>query len=68
MPLRRWDIRIRDMLTFIIKIQEYTKGMDFKEFSGDPKTLDAVVRNLEIHGEAARHIPVEILDKHPDIQ
>lgn len=66
MPPRRWDIRVRDILAAIEKINEYTKGYDLQNFEGDSKTIDAVVRNLEIIGEAARHIPDDIIGKIPD--
>ena len=67
MPPRRWDIRIRDILAAIEKIHQYTEDMDLEAFRGDPKTIDAVVRNLEIIGEAARHLPDEIVGKHSEI-
>lgn len=67
MPPRRWDIRIHDILPSIAKIQEYTNSLDSHSFQGDSKTVDAVVRNLEIIGEAARHVPEDITGKHPEI-
>lgn len=59
-PEERWRIRIEDILDAVRRIQEYTGGMTADEFGEDRKTIDAVVRNLEIIGEAARHVPVEI--------
>ena len=41
--------------------------MSFETFNSDQKTVDAVLRNLEIIGEAARFIPSEIKEKRPDI-
>jgi uncharacterized protein with HEPN domain len=67
MPHRRWDIRIHDILASIEKIHKYTENMDAKIFLGDSRTVDAVVRNLEIIGEAARHVPDEIVKEHPEI-
>lgn len=67
MPHRRWDIRIHDILASIEKIQQYTENMDAKLFLCDSRTVDAVVRNLEIIGEAARHVPDEIVNEHPEI-
>jgi uncharacterized protein with HEPN domain len=67
MPRRRWDIRIRDILSSIAKIQDYTKALDCNGFQADSKTVDAVVRNIEIIGEAARHVPEAIIEKYPDI-
>lgn len=47
---------VQDMLDSANKIQEYTKGFSFDDFIGDDKTIDAVVRNFEIIGEAATRI------------
>ncbi len=46
---------------------EYTRNMDFEQFQSDTKTVDAVVRNFEIIGEAAAHVPEEIVADHPEI-
>ncbi len=65
MPPRDWNLRIEDMIEAIERIQTYTQGMSYEEFSADTKTVDAVVRNFEVLGEAARHIPLEIQKSHP---
>jgi len=59
-PRERWEDRVRDILTAIEKIQRYTSGLSFEAFSNDEKTVDAVVRNLSIIGEASRHIPTDV--------
>jgi len=64
---RNWKIRITDILECIAKIRRYTKGYSFDDFQDDEKTIDSVLRNLEIIGEAARHVPVEIQAKHPEL-
>lgn len=64
---RNWIIRIQDILECISKIQSYTSGLTFDQFQNDNLRIDAVVRNLEIIGEAAGHIPIEIQEKHPDL-
>lgn len=52
---KRGDIAfIEDIKEAIKRINAYISGMDYKEFFKDKKTQDAVVRNLEIIGEAAR--------------
>lgn len=56
-----------DILDAIKKIDEYRKCLTFQDFSKDPKTVDAVVRNFEIIGEAAKHIPSEVRQKHAQI-
>ncbi len=56
-----------DMLEALQSIKEYTQDMDYGDFIKDKKTRDAVVRNLEIIGEATKNIPEEIKDKYPEI-
>ena len=67
MPHRDWKFRIQDILDAVDKVGEYTQGMDFKSFTEDRKTVDAVVRNLIIIGEAAIQIPEEVCAKHPEV-
>jgi uncharacterized protein with HEPN domain len=64
---RNWKIRISDILKCIAKIRRFTKGYGFEDFQEDEKTIDSVLRNLEIIGEAARHVPEEIRKRHPEI-
>jgi len=66
-PPRNWKIRIADILDCIVKIQRYTNGYTFDDFQDDDKTIDSVLRNLEIIGEAARHVPAEIRAQHSDL-
>jgi uncharacterized protein with HEPN domain len=56
-----------DMLEAARRIQAYIGEMDFKAFQRDFKTQDAVVRNLEVLGEAAKNIPDEFRVRHPDL-
>ncbi len=55
------------MIEAITAILEYTQGMDFNQFSVERKTVDAVIRNLIIIGEAAVRVPEEVCLKHPKI-
>jgi len=55
------------MLAAIEKIASYTAGMDYATFAADDLRVDAVLRNLAIIGEAARHIPASITDSWPNI-
>lgn len=66
-PERDWKMRVNDILACIQKIKAYTHGMTYEQFSADSKTFDAVIRNLEIIGEAAGHIPLEIQEKYPEL-
>jgi uncharacterized protein with HEPN domain len=67
MPSRDWRLRIEDMLEAIDKIERYTKDMDYETWLRDEKTVDAVVRNIEIIGEASAHLPDDILERYSDI-
>ena len=67
MPPREWEFRVEDMLECIGKIQSYTEGMDYQAFRNSEITIDAVLRNIEIIGEAANHIPDDITKKAPQI-
>lgn len=51
-------VYLEDILEAIRKIRIYTEGLSFEEFQKDSKTVDAVVRNLEIVGEAVKQLPV----------
>ena len=56
MPPRDWRLRIEDILEAAGRIETYIAGLTFEQFQADRKTVDAVVRNLEVIGEAARHL------------
>jgi len=64
---RNWKLRVRDILNCIEKIRNYTNSLTFEQFQKDDRTIDAVIRNLEIIGEAASHIPLEIQEKYPNL-
>jgi uncharacterized protein with HEPN domain len=66
-PHRTWVIRIKDILDAIEKISEYTSGMTKQECVADEKTIDAVIRNLTIIGEAARHVPSDVRAKYANV-
>lgn len=56
---RDYLLYLDDIIEAVAKIETYTAGMSFQDFSSDGKTVDAVVRNLEIIGEAAKALPDE---------
>jgi len=60
-------MRVQDILEAIAKIQRYTAGMDYDTFQADEKTVDAVVRNFQIIGEAAQYIPAEVEARWPQL-
>jgi uncharacterized protein with HEPN domain len=67
MSRREWKHRITDIIDSIKKIQIYVEHMKIEDFQSDEKTIDAVIRNFIVIGEAARHVPDHISLKYPDI-
>lgn len=67
MSKRNIALYLDDIRNAVEKIEEYTKNITFRDFSNDSRTIDAVVRNLEIIGEAAKNIPKEFSLKYPEI-
>ena len=65
---RGWRPYIQNMLEFAEKVLSYTNGMDQAAFLADERTYDATLRNLELIGEAATHVPRTVREQHPDIQ
>jgi uncharacterized protein with HEPN domain len=64
---REWRFYIKDMLEYCEKVIFYTDGMNQEAFEASNLTYDATLRNIELIGEAATHIPPEIREEHPDI-
>ena len=58
---------LRDMFENANRAIQFTEGMNFESFSKDEKTVYAVIRAVEIIGEATRNIPEEIRTKYPKI-
>ncbi len=67
MSPRDWKFRIDDIIEALDRIFQYIQDMDYNSWIEDQKTIDAVVRNLEIVGEAAANVPIEIQDQFTDI-
>lgn len=53
-------VYLEDILEAIARIQRYTRGLSREAFANDEKTVDAVVRNLEVIGEAVKQLPADI--------
>lgn len=67
MSKRDWKLLVEDVLECIGKIDKYIGNIGFEDFKDDAKTVDAVVRNLEIIGEACGHIPENIKEAHRNV-
>ena len=57
MSKRPLELYITDIKEAIEKIEHYTRNLSYESFQNDTKTIDAVIRNIEIIGEAAKNIP-----------
>jgi uncharacterized protein with HEPN domain len=67
MIIGRLLLLLDDMLQSAQKIKRYTENLDFNSFMANEKTIDAVVKNFEIIGEAVNRIDPEFRTNHPDI-
>ena len=66
-PPREWRFYVKDMIRFCERVQAYTADLDQRMFVADVRTYDATLRNLELIGEAATHVPPDIRAAHPQI-
>lgn len=67
MSRREPSLLVSDILESAYRILDYTEGLNFEDFTKDSKTMDAVIRNFEIIGEAANRLPVDFKDRFPEI-
>ena len=63
-----YKIYLNDIIECIEKIINYTTGYSLVDFNNDSKTIDAVIRNLKIIGEAGRRLPEEVRIKFPGVE
>ena len=64
---REWRFYISDMIGFAEKVLDYSDGMSLESFVNSGLNYDAVLRNLELIGEAATHIPEDVRSMHSDL-
>ena len=64
---RTYKLFLDDIQTAMQRIAEYINTYSFDEFKKDYKTVDAVIRNFEIIGEAAKNLPDSIKEKYSDV-
>jgi uncharacterized protein with HEPN domain len=64
---RDYVLYLEDMLLSMIRIQEYTSNLTFQDFKWDYKTVDAVLRNFEVIGEASKNVPKKLKTKYPEL-
>jgi uncharacterized protein with HEPN domain len=64
---RSWELFLRDMLEAARKVIRFTADRQLESFVADEMAYDATLRNLEVLGEAAKCIPEEVRQRHPDV-
>ena len=65
---RDYRLYLDDIWQSANKVMRYTEGLDFDEFVSREMVLDAVLRNLEIIGEAAKNVPQDVRDRYPEVE
>jgi len=65
---RSLRLYFEDILSSCHKVSRYTEGIKYEEFIEDDLRLDAVLRNLQIIGEAIKQVPPEIKSRHPTVE
>lgn len=64
---RDFILFLEDIVESSLKIAEYIIDLDFQHFKWDRKTIDAVIRNFEVIGEATKNLPKDLKDKYPQV-
>lgn len=66
--MRDYRLYLDDILEATKRIEKYVKGFTLEKLKKDSLTVDGIVRNLEIIGEAAKNIPAQIKEKYPEVE
>ena len=64
---RNWRMYVNDMIEFAERVMSYTQGLEQDTFIADRRTYDATLRNIELIGESATHVPDAVREAHPEI-
>jgi uncharacterized protein with HEPN domain len=62
-----WRDYLADILESALEVEIFIAGMSYDNFFRDKKTINAVIRSLEVMGEAAKRVPEDIRAKYPEI-
>ena len=65
---REWRLYADDIIEACGKIRRFTAGMSFESFVNDERTCDAVIRNLEVIGEAAKNLPADVTARASEVE
>ena len=64
---REWRLDVEDMIAFCDKALDYTTGLECSTFAAERMRYDATLRNLELIGEAATHVPDDVRQAAADV-
>lgn len=67
MPARDWRMRVQDILDAIADIESHVAGMTFQPFAADRRTIQAVLYNSGVIGEAVSTLPDDVKERHPHV-
>ncbi len=67
MPPRDWRVRVQDILDAIERVQRHVSDLDLAQFNENELAVDAVSYCFGVIGDAARHVPDEIVAAHPEL-
>jgi uncharacterized protein with HEPN domain len=67
LSLSELQLYLKDIIEAIKNIQQYTAELTYEEFAMDKRTVDATIRNFEVIGEAAKHIPEKVRIEYPQV-
>lgn len=65
---RDYILFLEDILDAINKIETYSRNLSYEDFSANSMAIDAVIRNFEVIGEAAKNIPKRVRDRYPHVE
>ena len=66
--LRNYEIYLEDVLEAINRIQAYMEGITRMEFESNRMRFDAIIRNLEVIGEAVKQVPEPLREEYPSVE
>jgi uncharacterized protein with HEPN domain len=64
---RNIPLYIKDILQNMLDAEDFIRGISYEQFADDKKTLNAVLRSIEVIGEAAKNVPDEICERYNDV-
>jgi uncharacterized protein with HEPN domain len=64
---RSYSLLLYDIYQSVEKIEEFTRDISFEQLMADERTKDAILRNLQVIGEASKNLPESLITNHPEV-